>query len=198
VIALHLVFGGYGHWLPNDPRGSGSKIIRNELLESLGEIHRGRKRIQPTRSELRSFYREAVPLLEHDPIWFDDARRTIIAEGFRLAIQSRGYTCWACAVLRNHAHACIRRHRDNDTVIWGELAKSSLGLLRKFPDLPKGHRIWADRPFAVFLETPEDIRRVIKYIEGNPEKEGLPPQVWDFVKPYDGWPFHKKAVKTPT
>lgn len=44
VIAHHLVLMGYGHWLPNDIRGSGSDEIRNELLAVLGEIHHGRKR----------------------------------------------------------------------------------------------------------------------------------------------------------
>jgi hypothetical protein len=27
----------------------------------------------------------------------------------------------------------------------------------------------------------------IDYVEQNPEKEGLPPQHYDFVKEYDGW-----------
>ena len=33
VLAYHCVFGFYGFWLPNDPRGSGSDYIANwELL----------------------------------------------------------------------------------------------------------------------------------------------------------------------
>ena len=43
---------------------------------------------------------------------------------------------------------------------------------------------------------PEDVRRVVAYIEGNPRKHGLAPQVWGFVKPYDGFPFHKKGRGT--
>jgi hypothetical protein len=56
VIAHHLVLMGYGHWLPNEIRGSGSDEIRNDLLKELGEIHLGRKRQQPSLSELKAFH----------------------------------------------------------------------------------------------------------------------------------------------
>jgi hypothetical protein len=42
----------------------------------------------------------------------------------------------------------------------------------------------------VFLDHPDDIRRTIRYVEQNPIKDGLPAQVWPFVKEYDGWPLH--------
>lgn len=42
VIAHHLVMTLYGHWLPNDLRGSGSEELRNPELEELGPIHFGR------------------------------------------------------------------------------------------------------------------------------------------------------------
>ncbi len=82
IIAHHLLLMGYGHWLPNDIRGSGSDEIRRELLKDLGEIHFGRKRNQPPRDELREFHREAEDRLEQDVLWFDEDMRTIIASSF--------------------------------------------------------------------------------------------------------------------
>src|SRR5947209_8235910 len=82
VIAHHLILTGYGHWLPNDPRGSGSLEIKDEKLEALGPIHHGRKRAQPPRSELKAFYREANELLEFQPFWFDRAKRQALADAF--------------------------------------------------------------------------------------------------------------------
>ena len=38
-LASHLVLHGYGHWLSNDPRGSGSESVRKDELKTLGEIH---------------------------------------------------------------------------------------------------------------------------------------------------------------
>jgi hypothetical protein len=32
----------------------------------------------------------------------------------------------------------------------------------------------------------------VKYVEDNPEKHGLAPQVYPWVAEYDGYPFHKK------
>lgn len=39
---------------------------------------------------------------------------------------------------------------------------------------------------ALFLDTPEGVRRVVAYVEANPAKEGLPPQRWRMVRPFDG------------
>jgi len=47
VIGHHLILHGYGHWLPNDPRGSGSEELRQDKLAGLGPIHLGRKKSQP-------------------------------------------------------------------------------------------------------------------------------------------------------
>ena len=176
VLAFHLLFTGYGHWLPNDPRGSGSRDVRQEILQALGPSHLGRKRQQPSRDILKSFYRSATPLLKYQPLWFTPDHRSLIGNAIARTIIARNYTCWACAVLSNHVHLCVRRHKDSDETIWMELARSTALSLRTLRDVPNDHRIWADRPYAVFLESPSDIRRVVGYIEGNPMKEGLPRQ----------------------
>jgi len=49
------------------------------------------------------------------------------------------------------------------------------------------HPVWGGPGWKVFLDTQDDIRRTIDYIEQNPVKIGQPIQCWDFVKPYDGW-----------
>jgi hypothetical protein len=59
IVGHHLIWTVYGYWLPNDPRGSTSKEIRNAKITGLGELHYGRKRIQPSGRELNSF-REVV------------------------------------------------------------------------------------------------------------------------------------------
>jgi hypothetical protein len=68
VIAVHLVFHGYGFWLPNDLRGSGSTEVRKDELRELGDPHFGRRPDwdQPSRDELKEFSRQAEPMLEHE------------------------------------------------------------------------------------------------------------------------------------
>jgi len=194
IIAHHLVFHGYGHWLPNDPRGSGSVGLRQEKFADLGPIHTGRKAAQPPRAELKRFWNEARPRLDHPLLWFDDAKRQVIGEAFAEVIQRERYTVWACAVLSNHAHLCIRRHRDGGRAMWQKLAAESRRKLCLFADIPDDHPVWSERPYVVFLYTPSDVRGRIRYIDGNPAKECLPSQCFPFVKLYDGWP-QSKPVK---
>ena len=59
VLAYHIVLTGYGHWLPNDIRGSLSHTIHSPALAELGDIHYGRKPVQPSRAELRGFHKRA-------------------------------------------------------------------------------------------------------------------------------------------
>src|SRR5262245_43920316 len=66
VAAYHLIWTLYGWWLPNDPRGSSSDTIRQDLIAELGELHRGRKKLQPSGRVLREFYDEAKLVLKHE------------------------------------------------------------------------------------------------------------------------------------
>src|SRR5689334_16040765 len=113
VLAHHLIWTNYGHWLPNDPRGSGSTSISKEELRDLGAIHFGRKLVQPQRSEVKTFYERAEDLLEHPRIRFHDEMIAVIGDAFGETIQKRHYTCYACAVLPDHCHLVIRAHRDD-------------------------------------------------------------------------------------
>jgi REP element-mobilizing transposase RayT len=192
VIAHHLILSGYGFWLANDPRGSGSEFIRQPKFEELGAIHHGRKSIQPTRQELRAFYQRANPRLEHTPLWFAPTLRTHIGKAISDFMSRKRYTVWACSVGSNHVHLCIRVHRDGYQQMWAELTEATREALINDQLVQKTHPVWADRPYSVYLHTPDDIRRVIKYIEENPAKEGLLSQRWSFIKEYDGWPLARK------
>jgi hypothetical protein len=88
-------------------------------------------------------------------------------------------------------HMVVRRHRDDPVAIWEAIAEATAAMLRVNGEIAANHPAWAGRSYKVFLRTPEDVRGRITYVEQNPEKEGLPPQSYDFVEPYNGWPFHK-------
>jgi hypothetical protein len=182
ILASHLVFAGYAHWLPNDLRGSGSDEIRKDEIEPLGDILPGRQFPQPPREEVREFFREADPLLEHDRIWFRDAQRNVIAEAFAQAAKIHGYTLWACTVCSNHAPVAPRTHRDRSEVIWDNLAQAATLALCGKNLVPGNHPVWSHRPYKVFLYTPDEVLGRIKYVNDNPEKEGLPRQHWDFIQ----------------
>ncbi len=201
VIAHHLILTLYGHWGVNDPRGSGSTDFIDPKFEPLGPIHHGRKpaQQQPSRDKLRVYHREHAELLNFPVIWIDDAKRQALATAFGEVVRQRNYTCYACAILSNHAHLVIRIHRDRANTMMELLMNASRLRLRNdndFPDIGHDHPVYSSRPYVVFLYTPADVRGRIAYVQNNPVKESLGPQAYDdFVKDYDDWPLHKRAKK---
>jgi REP element-mobilizing transposase RayT len=189
VIAYHLVWTVYGWWLPNDPRGSNSSTIRANVLAELGELHKGRKKVQPAGREVRAFYQQAALLLKHPLLKLDEAARALVAEGFADVVAREKLTSWACAVMPDHVHILIRKHRLQAEEMMDLLRNAAAERLRTLPAWAD-HPIWAGPGWKVFLDHPDEVRRTIGYVERNPEPYGLPPQKWPFVQTYDGWPLH--------
>ncbi|MEX0775391.1 MAG: hypothetical protein WD042_06705 [Phycisphaeraceae bacterium] len=191
VISHHLMWTLYGWWLPNDPRGSTSHVIRNDLLRDLGELHFGRKKIQPAGRDIRSFYEQAAQRLKHDQLAFAPDQFPIVAEAFADAIRGCRYTCYALAIMPDHVHLIIRKHRDLAETMIDNLQEQTRLRLIDAGLRTADHPTWTHGGWKVFLDTPDDIWRTIRYIEQNPVKIGLPVQHWPCVIPYNNWPFHK-------
>jgi len=191
VIAHHLIFTVYGTWLPNDPRGSGSINISIDEIEALGDPHYGRKRIQPTRKEIQDFQHRAAAVLHYPVKPFDTAMRMSVANAFATVIERERYTCYACAVMPDHVHLVIRKHKDLAERMVDCVRHESRTELIRSGAFGQDHPVWsASWGWKVFLFHPDEVRRTIRYVEENPLSLRLPIQRWSFVKPYDGWPLH--------
>jgi REP element-mobilizing transposase RayT len=191
VIAHHLIWTGYGWWLPNDPRGSGSRAVASDILTQLGTLHFGRKRIQPPRAEVRQFYEGAAPLLKHALLTMDSDACGVIARAFHETVNRERYTCYACAIMPDHVHILIRKHKHSAEEMIANLQPASREKLIQVGHRPIDHPVWTGGGgWKVFLDHPEEVRRTIRYIVKNPLELNLPEQRWEFVIPYDGWPLH--------
>jgi REP element-mobilizing transposase RayT len=191
VIAHHLIWTGYGWWLPNDPRGSTSQEVRKDVLAELGELHHGRKVVQPSSRDVRLFYEQARALLKHPLLTLDSAATPDVALAFAQVIEEERYTCYACAIMPDHVHILIRKHKHLAEDMMDRLKEASRARLCAAGHRPPDHPVWtAGGGWKVFQYHPDDIRRTIGYIERNPLPLGLPRQEWPFVIPYDGWPLH--------
>jgi REP element-mobilizing transposase RayT len=194
IVAYHLIWTAYGTWLPNDPRGSGSHRVAAPQLAELGPLHFGRKKVQPLRSVVREFYEEAEDRLVNDVIRFASRQIELIADAFGESIRERRYTCYACAILPDHVHLVIRKHRHNAEAMIDALQSASRLRLIDAREVSPFHPVWTQGGCKRFLGTPEHIRTAIRYVENNALKLGLPAQHWPFVAPYDNWPFHKRRT----
>jgi REP element-mobilizing transposase RayT len=191
IIAHHIMWTLYGWWLPNDPRGSTSRVIRNPLLAELGQLHFGRKSIQPACRDLRSFYEQASSALQHPLLSFNVGEFAKVAEAIETAIDEYRYTCYACAVMPDHVHLVIRKHRDLAEAMIDNVQTLSRERLVKLGVRAEGHPVWTSGGWKVFLDHPDEVWQTVRYVENNPVKIGLPAQRWNFVKAYDNWPLHE-------
>jgi REP element-mobilizing transposase RayT len=176
VIAYHLIWTAYGCWLPNDPRGSGSKSIHCDILAELGALHYGRKKVQPAGGVVRAFYQEAAGLLKHPLLHFDAAARQEIAAAFAAEIENQAYTCYGCAIMPDHVHLLIRKHKHQAEEMMDclkEVSRWRVGMREAWRD---DHPVWTGGGWKVFLDHPDEVWRTIRYIERNPLALGLPVQ----------------------
>jgi REP element-mobilizing transposase RayT len=190
IIAHHLIWTAYGYWLPNDPRGSMSRSIACDVIAELGELHYGRKKVQPSAREIQEFRNQSRSALKYSLLDFRSSDFPIVADALADAIHEHNYTCYACAIMPDHVHILIRKHKDQAEDMLDNFQQLSRLRLRNVRLRPPGHPVWGGPGWKVFLDTPTDIRRTIRYIDDNPEKWGLARQHWPFVRRYDGWPLH--------
>ncbi len=187
VAAYHLIWSAYACWLPNDPRGSSSHEIRIPEIANLGELYQGRKRIQPAFREIRDFYATADPVLKHERLLFTDSDIALLAVSFGQTIKQQRYTCYGCAIMQDHVHFLIRKHRDKAEQMIEHFQVASRQTLIDAGRRSANHPVWGGPGWKVFLDTRDDIQRVAEYIRNNPMKAGRLAQNWEFVRIYDGW-----------
>ena len=190
IIAHHLIWTAYGWWLPNDPRGGTSKTIACDVIAELGELHPGRKKVQPASEQIRHFYERAKEVLEHPLLTFDPPARQAIADAFAGVICEQRYTCYACAIMPDHVHVVIRKHKHQAEQMIENLQDQSRLRLRNLDMRCNNHPVWGGPGWKVFLDHPDGVRRTVRYVEQNPVKARMHTQEWPFVTTYDGWPLH--------
>ena len=119
---------------------------------------------------IREFYKAADPLLQHNRVMFNDAMIEAIADAFAEVSAQRRYTTYACAILRDHVHVVIRRHKHQAEEMIANLQEASSSGLRRFARFGGDHPIWGGAGWKVFLKTPNEIQRCVRYVENNPTK----------------------------
>jgi REP element-mobilizing transposase RayT len=194
VFGYHVIFGAYGFWLPNDPRGSWSDFVGSWELFRYGAA----TTIRETRSLANAEHDVAKRLtakrsLMYPPVQFSGIQARAIARGFASYVRTSGLSIWACAILPDHIHLVIGRFRlkIEQTVIQLKGEASSRLIeeqIHPFGTMarPNGRvpRCFARGEWSVYLEEIDDIHTAIQYVEQNPVKEGKKAQMWSCVTPF--------------
>jgi len=194
VLGYHLILTAYGFWLPNDPRGSWSDFVGAWELLRFGRAtkvstHRSLAR-KPHNVERRIAAKKA---LLYPPVIFNGAQARAIIRSFAEIARSSYIVVHTCAIMPDHAHLVIVRHRLAIERIANLLKGASTRRVVEEGIHPLAdHRLesgrfpkmWARGQWSVFLDSVAEIHRAIRYVENNPVREGLKPQSWRFVTLY--------------
>lgn len=191
VIAYHLILTMYGFWLPNDPRGSWSRWVRAWEIHRYGNATKtDNPRSHAKDPHNRALRRAAKGSLAREPIRLTGVQARAVARGFANYIAESDCGVVACAILRDHAHLVVLRHRYSIEQVANllkgaasrELVAEGLHPFQNAPyrdgTLPTP---WARRQWACYLNTIPDIERAIQYTNNNPIREKMKPQTWKFV-----------------
>lgn len=198
IIGAHLIWTAYGWWLPNDPRGSTSQHVASETLAQLGELHSGRKKIQPPGRAIREFYDQAKGILQHPLLELTREDMDCVAESFAATVARERYTCYACAIMRDHAHLLVRKHKHTPQEMMDRLQGDSSLLLREGQRRPANHPVWTQGGAVIYIDHPARMWNTIQYVRGNYDKAHLRAPEFPFVKAYDNWPLHEgHSPKSP-
>jgi REP element-mobilizing transposase RayT len=195
VYGYHVIWGTYGFWLPNDPRGSWSDFVYSWELARFGKATKSVERIEVDVAQWARWRAEAQQALKYPAVVLSGEQARSVGHGFANGVRKSRYCIWACSILPEHVHLVIARHTYEvekiANLLKGEATKQLkaeslhpqarfVGADGKFPSL------WAEGQWKVFLDNEEAVDAAIRYVEDNPGKEGKPRQKWSFVTPFAG------------
>jgi REP element-mobilizing transposase RayT len=194
IHGYHVILTADGFWLPNDPRGSLSDFVGKWDLVRFGKATTSSERaeLSPTEKRKQAAARRS---LKYPSVSFTGIQARAIGDSFALTAEKNGYTIWACAILPEHTHLVIARHRYKveqvANLLKGQsttrLIDDGLHPLASYANPgERPPRMWSEHQWKVYLDTEEAIDNAIAYVNDNPIKEGKPSQHWSCVTPFTG------------
>lgn len=196
VKASHVVIGVYGFWLPNDQRGSWSQFVGSWELLRFGKAATVRTRQSLARRPFDPAKRAAARAkLKYPPVVLNGLQARAIGRGFAAYAQNSELEILACAILPQHVHLVLARHRLPVEQLVNRLKGQATRQLIEEKLHPQaahqGHlqrppKVFARGQWTVFLNSDADIDRAVRYVEANPPREKLPVQRWGFVSSWCG------------
>src|SRR6266508_1226427 len=98
VLAFHVIFGAYGFWLPNDPRGSWSDFVASWELFRFGPATKTTSRRSVARAAHdRKARLAAKQALKYPAVQLNGHQALAAIHGFKAASKESDYIIHACS-----------------------------------------------------------------------------------------------------
>ena len=105
ILAHHVIFGAYGFWLSNDPRGSWSDFVGSCEFYRYGSATKtDERRSVASRSHDRRLRLKAKESLDRPAVRFDAKQIDAVADGIANYVKKSKLSVWACAIMPDHVH----------------------------------------------------------------------------------------------
>lgn len=194
IVGYHVIFGTYGFWLLNDPRGSWSTFVGSWELLRYGPATKTTERRSLAYNEHDARLRLAAKqALKYLPVKFTGLQARAVASGFARYVARSELQVWACAILPDHVHLVTGRPGMNVEQLVIQLKGAATRQLElegihplasyKVTGAPVPH-CWVRGQWKVYLDA-DDVARAVRYVENNPLKERKKKQTWSFVTRFD-------------
>ena len=190
IVGYHIIFGMYGFWLPNDPRGSWSEFVGSWELARFGPATKTTEtRSVAYRPHDHGLRLAAKQALLRPAVELSGLQARAVGRGFAKYVQKSGLAVWACAILPDHVHLVIGTSEMKVESLVIQLKGSATEQLVEEELHPyqtqrdkqgRPYKCFARGQWKVYLKV-DDVPRAIQYVEKNPDKERLPRQKWGFV-----------------
>jgi REP element-mobilizing transposase RayT len=132
IIGYHSIFGAYGFWLPNDPRGSWSREVKAVHLRPFGQpIHPGTRRSVANQKHDSALRLAAKKHLLHKNVIFTDAQIECLGRGFGEFAQQMRLAIYALAIMPDHVHLVYPRAECDAEEFVGLFKRAGSRALRK-------------------------------------------------------------------
>ena len=196
MLGYYLCFSAYGFWLPNDPRGSWSTAVWVPHLRRYGKatkVTTGRSLAHRRHDHARRL--QAKTHLKYPAVQLTGVQARAVGRGFSQILALLQLAAYACSILPDHVHLVTGIHPHDGKTVIGFLKRAATRQLiaeglhplaqyrRASGDLPSP---WTAGGWVVYLDTEEQLRERIRYVEENPVRAGLRFQWWSFVSPFKG------------
>ncbi|MEM8496176.1 MAG: hypothetical protein AAF663_12410 [Planctomycetota bacterium] len=128
--------------------------------------------------------RAAKASLKFPPVELDGRQALACASGIAVRLGRYDLKCFAAAFLPDHIHLVIERGEMPADVLLPRLkAGATQGLNTAGIHPCPGRKVWAGKGRHRFVSDERHLREVVRYVDDNPVKAGLPRQRWSFVAP---------------
>ncbi|MCA9162376.1 MAG: transposase [Planctomycetales bacterium] len=195
IHGYHVIWGTYGFWLPNDPRGSWSDFVYSWEIARFGKATKSSDRSVVDPKQYATWRAVARRSLKNPPVKLTGSQALEAARGFARFTEKSNLTVWACSILPEHVHFVLGRHHykieSAANLLKGEATRQLIetGLHPMAEHRTSKGRwpsMWGESQWIVYLDTEEAIENAIRYVEENPEREGMKRQRWSFVRKFTG------------